>query len=184
MQALGICSCELKPIFPDKLQLALIHALVSHRPASCPPLATLSPLPAVRQAVSILVVEDNKINQKVIHLLMEKLGYRVDIANNGYEAIAALNRKRYALVLMDEQMPEMDGLEATRYIRQAQASKSPYFPPGIKIIAMTAKAMAGDRQACLDAGMDDYLSKPVDPEALRDMLTRYLSPDSACALAK
>ncbi len=189
MQALGICSCELKPIFPERLRLALINALVAHRPATCPPLAPLPPLPVARQEVSILVVEDNKINQKVIHLLMEKLGYQVDIANNGYEAIAALNRKRYALVLMDEQMPEMDGLEATRYIRQAQASKSPYFPPGMKIIAMTAKAMAGDRQACLDAGMDDYLSKPVNPEALRDMLTRYLAPVSSstpnvCTLTK
>jgi CheY-like chemotaxis protein len=184
MQALGLCSCELKPIFPEKLRQTLGRALESRRPASTPPLA-MKPSPSVvRREVSILVVEDNKVNQKVIHLLMQKLGYQVDIANNGYEAIAALNRKRYALVLMDEQMPEMDGLEATRYIRQAQAAKSPYFPPGIKIIAMTAKAMAGDRQACLDAGMDDYLSKPVDPEALRDMLARYLAPEFACALAK
>jgi signal transduction histidine kinase/response regulator of citrate/malate metabolism len=186
MQTLGISACELKPVHPDKLSLSLIRALETRRPASSLPHAS-APLPApsaVRQETSILIVEDNKINQKVIHLLMGKLGYKVDIASNGYEAIAALNRKRYALILMDEQMPEMDGLEATRYIRQAQAAKSPYFPPGIKIIAMTAKAMTGDRQACLDAGMDDYLSKPVNPDALRDMLARYLSPEITCALTK
>jgi CheY-like chemotaxis protein len=166
----------------------LHHALcqsLENRAASRPSAATAAPAqPAVRREASILVVEDNKVNQKVILLLLSKLGYQADLAGNGYEAIAALNRKRYALILMDEQMPEMDGLEATRYIRQAQASKSPYFPPGIRIIALTAKAMAGDRQACLDAGMDDYLSKPVNPEALREILTRYLSPENACALAK
>ena len=184
MQTLGLCSCEAKPIFPDKLRATLSRAFETQRPASCPTPATLPAPSAVRRETSILIVEDNKVNQKVIHLLMQKLGYQVDMANNGYEAIAALNRKRYALVLMDEQMPEMDGLEATRYIRQAQAAKSPYFPAGIKIIAMTAKAMAGDRQACLDAGMDDYLSKPVNPETLRDMLARYLAPERPCTLAK
>jgi CheY-like chemotaxis protein len=184
MQALGLSACELKPVQPDKLCHALRKALETRRPATCPPFVADSAPRTMRPDASILVVEDNKINQKVVHLLMAKLGYQVDIANNGYEAIAALHRKRYALILMDEQMPEMDGLEATRYIRQAQAAHSPYFPPGIKIIAMTAKAMTGDRQACLDAGMDDYLSKPVNPEALREMLARYLSPENTCALAK
>jgi CheY-like chemotaxis protein len=184
MHNLGLSSCELKPVFPEKLRLTLSQALGTQRPTTTPALAPSPVPPALKKEISILVVEDNKINQKVVSLLMEKFGFQVDIANNGYEAIAALNRKRYALVLMDEQMPEMDGLEATRYIRQAQAAKSPYFPPGIKIIAMTAKAMTGDRQACLDAGMDDYLSKPVNPEALREMVARYLAPEPAGTLAK
>ena len=184
MRTLGISACELKPIHPDKLCLSLIRALETRRAATLPPFAVPPAPPPEQKGASILVVEDNKINQKVISLLLSKLGYRADIANNGYEAIASLNRKRYTLVLMDEHMPEMDGLETTRYIRQAQAAKSPYFPPGIRIIAMTAKAMAGDRQACLDAGMDDYLSKPVNPEALREMLTRYLQSESACVAAQ
>jgi signal transduction histidine kinase/PleD family two-component response regulator len=184
MQALGLGACELKPVHSDKLRHALCQAL-ENRATSRPSATAAAPAqPAVRREAGILVVEDNKVNQKVILLLLSKLGYQADLASNGHEAIAALNRKRYALILMDEQMPEMDGLEATRYIRQAQASKSPYFPPGIRIIALTAKAMAGDRQACLDAGMDDYLSKPVNPEALREILTRYLSPENACALTK
>jgi len=183
LEAMGLCACELKPINPEKFKNALVQAMVNQRPATCPAFVTTPAPQTVRRDINILVVEDNKINQKVIRLLMDRLGYNIDIANNGYEAIAALNRKRYALVLMDEQMPEMDGLEATRQIRQAQAAKSPYFPPGIKIIAMTAKAMTGDRQACLDAGMDDYLSKPVSPDALQAMLLRYLTPEKNCALA-
>jgi len=183
LEAMGLCACELKPINPEKFKNALVQAMVNQRPATCPAFVTTPAPQTVRRDINILVVEDNKINQKVIRLLMDRLGYNIDIANNGYEAIAALNRKRYALVLMDEQMPEMDGLEATRQIRQAQAAKSPYFPPGIKIIAMTAKAMTGDRQASLDAGMDDYLSKPVSPDALQAMLLRYLTPKKNCALA-
>ncbi len=183
LEAMGLCACELKPINPEKFKNALVQAMVNQRPATCPAFVTTPAPQTVRRDINILVVEDNKINQKVIRLLMDRLGYNIDIANNGYEAIAALNRKRYALVLMDEQMPEMDGLEATRQIRQAQAAKSPYFPPGIKIIAMTAKAMTGDRQASLDAGMDDYLSKPVSPDALQAMLLRYLTPEKNCALA-
>jgi CheY-like chemotaxis protein len=121
--------------------------------------------------------------------MLRNLGYTADIARNGHEALAALQRKAYALVFMDEQMPDLDGLETTRRIRRAQAAGQPGFPPGLRIVAMTASAMSGDRDACLAAGMDDYLSKPVELEALREMLHRHLPQgtgtiNTACALAK
>ncbi len=187
MLAAGLAACEMKPVHPEKLRQALGRVLGDRRPTTCPPFAP-APLNPTGESL-ILAVEDNQVNQKVIRLILAKLGYAVDITSNGREAIAALQRKHYALVLMDEQMPVMDGFAATCFIRQAQASGMPGFPPGLRIIAMTANAMSGDREACLAAGMDDYLAKPVKPEALREMLARYLttetvSPETACALAK
>ncbi len=110
----------------------------------------------------ILLVEDVPVNQKLVLQMLQRLGYRADVANNGHEAIAALRRQPYDVVLMDVQMPEMDGLEATRWIRRQDPTllKDPY------IIAMTAHAMQGDRELCLDAGMNDYLSKPIRLEGL------------------
>jgi two-component system sensor histidine kinase/response regulator len=124
------------------------------------------------------------VNQKVTLLQLRNLGYTADIAVNGREAVAALRRRSYALVLMDAQMPVMDGIEATRAIRAAQAAGDPAFPAALRIIAMTANAMSGDREACLAAGMDDYLAKPVRPDALRDTLARHLARDLDCALAR
>ena len=104
----------------------------------------------------ILVAEDNVINQKIIHSVLERLGYLPEITGNGKEAIDSLQRQRYDVVLMDVQMPEMDGIEATGRIRKEFArDRQPH------IIAMTANAMQGDREQCLEAGMDDYLSKPI-----------------------
>ncbi len=115
----------------------------------------------------ILLVEDNEVNQKVALLMLEQLGYQADVANDGVEALAALHRQTYDVVLMDVQMPEMDGLEATRRIRtEFPAAAQP------RIVAMTANAMRGDREACLAAGMDDYISKPVQIGALVAALTR------------
>jgi CheY-like chemotaxis protein len=105
------------------------------------------------------------------------LGYAADLVCNGREAIAAVQRKNYSLVLMDAQMPEIDGVEATRRIREAQAAGDPAFPTSLTIVAMTANAMTGDREICLAAGMDDYLSKPVKSADLRKLLDRYLNPD-------
>jgi CheY-like chemotaxis protein len=128
---------------------------------------------------TILVAEDNPVNQKVTLLQLRNLGYAADLVPNGREVLAALRKKPYALILMDAQMPEMDGVEATRRIRAAQAAGDPSIPSTLRIVAMTANAMAGDREVCIGAGMDDYLSKPVKPGDLRDMLARYLPSDSA-----
>ncbi|HET7701835.1 MAG TPA: response regulator [Candidatus Limnocylindrales bacterium] len=108
----------------------------------------------------VLLAEDNPMNQKLALRLLKNLGLAADVATNGLEAVAAIERQPYDIILMDVQMPDMDGLEATRRIRAAAPSTRPW------IIAMTANAMEGDREACLAAGMDDYLSKPIRPELL------------------
>ncbi|RPJ50369.1 MAG: response regulator, partial [Chloroflexi bacterium] len=123
-----------------------------------------------RNPLRILVVEDNAINQNLVLLMLERMGYRADVAGNGLEALEALRRQMYDAILMDVQMPEMDGLEATRRIRQEfEESNQP------RIIAMTANAMSGDREICLEAGMDDYISKPIHIEELVNCLNRCQS---------
>ncbi len=114
----------------------------------------------------ILLVEDNLINQEMALAILENMGLKADLAANGVEAVEAVEQKSYDLILMDIQMPEMDGFEATRIIRGRF--------PSIPIIAMTAKALKGDAQACLDAGMNDYLSKPVQPEAVAEKIDQWL----------
>ncbi|MGD1698783.1 response regulator [Dapis sp. BLCC M229] len=117
--------------------------------------------------LKILLAEDNVVNQKVAINILKNLGYRADIAANGLEVLAALYRQSYDVVLMDVQMPEMDGLTATRQIcAEWEKEKRPC------IIAMTANAMQGDREKCLSAGMDDYISKPVRREALSTALSK------------
>jgi CheY-like chemotaxis protein len=120
-----------------------------------------------RLPLRILLAEDHATNQKLALMLLQRLGYRADVAANGLEAVEALERQAYDVVLMDVQMPEMDGLEATRHIRQQwPGEQGPY------IVAMTANAMEGDREACLAAGMDDYVSKPIRVEELVGALSR------------
>jgi two-component system sensor histidine kinase/response regulator len=129
----------------------------------------------------ILVVEDNVINQKVALRMLDKLGYQADVAENGLVAIEALRHKHYDLILMDIQMPEMDGFETTRLIRQDQSNEDDGFPHeihSIPIIAMTAHAMKGDRDKCINAGMDDYISKPVRLDELDRIIKRYLKKQS------
>ncbi|MBI5713889.1 MAG: response regulator, partial [Chloroflexi bacterium] len=121
-----------------------------------------------RLPLKILLAEDNAVNQKLAVRLLERMGYRADIAANGLEVIAALERQRYDVILMDMQMPEMDGLDATRRIRRELA---PQVQP--RIIAMTANAMQGDREMCLEAGMDDYVSKPIQVKDLQTALERW-----------
>jgi len=120
--------------------------------------------------LKILVAEDNIVNQKVAHKILSRLGYEIDIVANGLKALEAVNNHRYDVIFMDVQMPEMDGLEATKKIvEDDQRSHRPY------IIAMTANAMDGDREICLDAGMDDYISKPVNVNLLVEALLRSQS---------
>jgi signal transduction histidine kinase/CheY-like chemotaxis protein len=121
-------------------------------------------------SVRVLVAEDNAVNQKVAVRFLKNAGFSADVAADGRAAIEAIRRHPYPLVFMDVQMPEMDGLEATQCIRKAQAAGEPGFTHDIRIIAMTANAMAGDREICLAAGMDDYISKPISPSALEQIL--------------
>ena len=137
----------------------------------------LDPTMAKRLPLKILLAEDNAVNQKLALLMLGRLGYRADVAGNGLEAIAALRRQPYDVVFMDVQMPEMDGLTATRQIRElALWSVRP------RIIAMTANAMQGDREECLDAGMDDYISKPIRTKALTTALSACQPQTDAIAL--
>jgi two-component system sensor histidine kinase/response regulator len=121
----------------------------------------------------ILVAEDSRTNQDVARAILRKLGYRADVVANGREALEALTRVPYDLVLMDCQMPEMDGFEATRAIRRGESG---VLNPKIPIVAMTAYAMQGDREQCIKAGMDDYTPKPIQPKELATLLSRWLSP--------
>ncbi|MEG4027891.1 MULTISPECIES: response regulator [unclassified Microcoleus] len=159
-----------KPIKQSQLYQILIHVLQAQpkkvqqqHPRSVQDDMKL----AQRLPLRILLAEDHLVNQKVALLLLERLGYRADVAANGLEVLEALNRQPYDLVLMDVQMPEMDGLEASRRICQEwPAHARP------RIIAMTANAMQGDRQVCLDAGMNDYISKPIRVDALIQALSQ------------
>ena len=132
--------------------------------------------------VRILVADDHRVNQELAVLMLERLGYRADVVANGSEAVEAWGRISYSLIFMDCQMPEMDGYEATRSIREMESERrdtSNERPglPHVPIIAMTANAMQGDRDKCLEAGMDDYISKPVKPQQLAEILDKWL-PDS------
>jgi two-component system, sensor histidine kinase and response regulator len=135
-------------------------AAVSDRPETSSPAG-----PAVR----LLVAEDNPVNSKVALLLLERLGYAVDLAANGREVLELLPKASYGLILMDCQMPEMDGYEATRIIREQERGFS-----RIPIVAMTANAVSGDRERCIAAGMDDYLSKPIERARLAEMLAKWV----------
>jgi CheY-like chemotaxis protein len=147
-----------KPIKPSALHDALMTALGERAPAvpvRSAPADTLDASLGRRHPLRILLAEDNPVNRKLALRILAKLGYDADVAVDGLEVIAALERQPYDLVLMDVQMPELDGLEATRQIRARWPDDGP------RIVAMTANAMAEDREACLVAGMDDYLAKPI-----------------------
>ncbi len=159
----------IKPTKQLVLQNHVIELLKTHNrlakevEAAKPPFSTDF---ALQYPMSILIAEDNLINQKLATHILSKLGYPADIANNGREAADAVMNKRYDLILMDVQMPEMDGLEATRFIRE-HAEQQPV------IIATTANAMSDDRQICLSAGMDDYLAKPMKLQDIMGVLERW-----------
>lgn len=145
------------------------------RLAPAPPEAYGTPPSAPLRGLDILLAEDNPVNQRLALRLIEKRGHSVTVAEDGRQALAALEKQTFDLILMDVQMPHMDGLEATRHIRQREQLTGAHIP----IIAMTAHAMKGDREDCLAAGMDGYISKPVKVEELFEAIEKYV-PQPAC----
>ncbi len=148
------------------------HSTLSTVPRSQVVPMAAEPALALPGIVRILLAEDNPVNQRVALAMLKRLGCRTDVVANGREAVEALQTVPYDLVLMDCQMPEMDGFEATRTIRLKEAAAS---SPSIPIIAMTASAMQTDRERCLQAGMSDFIAKPVQPGELAEMLARWLA---------
>jgi CheY-like chemotaxis protein len=134
--------------------------------------AQVKPEAVVKKSLLILLAEDNPVNQLVARGILEKQGHHITVANNGLEAIDLFNRNYFDLILMDVQMPEMDGYEATGRIRQWELARGTRTP----IIALTAHAMAGDRELCFSAGMDDYITKPIDARALIAKIETILKP--------
>ncbi len=164
-----------KPVKPAQLRTVLEGSLLSARRSA---VRAETPKPelslAQRFPLRILLVDDNAINQKVAVRIMQQMGYHPCVATNGREAVDFIEREPFDIVFMDVMMPEMDGLEATRVIRERQAGGgNRHFQSHIVIIAMTAHAMQGDREKCISAGMDDYLSKPVRPKDVREMVERW-----------
>jgi PAS domain S-box-containing protein len=150
-------SCLTKPVKPAVLHKTLLQIFSEGIPASQPrKKLEIDPEMAKRYPLSILIAEDNLVNQKVAVRLLERMGYHADLANNGREVLKALEERDYDVVFMDVQMPEMDGLETTRHIRTILSDKR---QP--RITAMTAHALEGDRERCMEVGMDDYISKPI-----------------------
>jgi CheY-like chemotaxis protein len=193
----GISAYLTKPVRQSDLHGCLTMVLNTEKQAQTPIALVRQPAPSLTSVVEalsfrqarILLTEDNKINQDVALSMLEGLGCHVDIAENGREAVEAVQRTGYDIILMDCQMPEMDGFEASRRIRTAEAQQvrppllpihsagaftSQKRPSRTPIIALTANAMEGDRERCLAAGMDDYLSKPFTLEKLRSFLLRWL----------
>jgi signal transduction histidine kinase/HPt (histidine-containing phosphotransfer) domain-containing protein len=159
-----------KPIRQTQLFDALCRAITGHvrQEKKTPPASTFDTTMAVRHPLKILVADDNPVNQKVGTSLLQKLGYHPDLAANGLEVLKALEKQAYDMLFLDVQMPEMDGYEAARQIRQRW--KDPQRPI---VIAMTGGALTGDREKCLAAGMDDYLAKPLRIHEFQEVLRRW-----------
>jgi CheY-like chemotaxis protein len=165
----GVAAYLTKPVRQRELKSAISSALKPDSPQDGNPAAractngSSQNWPAV-----VLVAEDNPINQKVLQHLIERRGHSVEVAASGRETLRLLDEREFDLVLMDVQMPEMDGFETTREIRRRERQTGNHQT----IVAMTAHSMSGDRERCLEAGMDDYLSKPVSIQQLERLLDR------------
>jgi signal transduction histidine kinase/two-component SAPR family response regulator/HPt (histidine-containing phosphotransfer) domain-containing protein len=171
--------CISKPVKSAQLCAAFESVLFSPKSAVQPPPPKVNQSLAENLPLRILLCDDNAINQKVAARLLQQIGYQADIAANGREALEALDRKPYDLIFMDVMMPEVDGLEATRMIREWQKrGVHPNYQSRIVIVAMTAQAMQGDREKCIAAGMDDYLSKPIRLADVRGVIERWASETS------
>ena len=167
---LGVTAYLTKPVRQAELLDAILTALgTKPRKEVTSALVTRHSLRETGNQLRILLVEDNAVNQVLAVRLLEKRGHSVTVAGNGKEALTALEKNTFDLVLMDVQMPEMDGFEATAAIREKEKASRHHLP----VIAMTAHAMAGDRERCLEAGMDDYITKPIRPQELSDLLKHY-----------
>jgi len=174
LQQMGFAAVLTKPIRHQALHNCLQAVLTAPQlsaPALTPGASGDTVLLAQPDRHRLLLVDDNVTNQTVAGKILNKLGYEVDLAGSGQEALQAMGATHYSLVLMDCQMPELDGFEVTRRIRSGQAG---VLDPKVPIIAMTARTLQGDRELCLQAGMDDYLTKPIDRRALADTLDRWL----------
>jgi PAS domain S-box-containing protein len=171
-QELGVAAYLLKPIRQSELREAIARVLGAKEQKGTIPLITrysLGDALEPKAALRVLVAEDNVVNQRLASRLLEKRGHRVTMTANGQEAVEALARQEFDLVLMDLQMPKMDGFEATAAIREREALDGTHLP----IIALTANAMKGDRERCLAAGMDGYLPKPIVAQELDELLATY-----------
>jgi CheY-like chemotaxis protein len=160
-----------KPLRQSQLHEQIAVALGRRVLAAADTAVSRQPAPAA-QPIRILLAEDNVVNQKVALTMLKKLGYSADAVANGREAIAALSAIDYDLVLMDCEMPEMDGFEATMHIRNGDAG---VLNATVPVVAMTANAMQGDRERCIAAGMNDYMAKPVQAQMLMATMERWLS---------
>ena len=158
-----------RPIRQSQLIEALERTLDGQRQSKkAPSVSEIDKNLADRLPLRILIADDNRVNLKVGQAYLQKMGYRPEMAANGLEVIQALERQQFDIVLLDVQMPEMDGYEAARQIcRRWEAGQRP------RIIAMTGNAMQGDREACLEAGMDDYIAKPVRVKELETALRQW-----------
>jgi CheY-like chemotaxis protein len=162
-----------KPVFPSATRAAL-EAVLGLKPQPAP--ASRPAGPARTQPLTILVAEDNRVNRRVIESLLTRRGHRVVLADNGRLAVDAWRAERFDVILMDVQMPEMDGFEATEAIREREDWSVQRTP----IIALTAHAMSGDRERCLGHGMDAYVQKPIDSAEMLSTIARlFVPPGSA-----
>jgi two-component system, sensor histidine kinase and response regulator len=180
--ALGIAAYLLKPVRQSELREAIARVLGADEPSNTVPMLTRDSLVDGRdpaRALQILLAEDNPINQKLATRLLVKRGHQVVVAANGKEALAALAERAYDLVLMDVQMPEMDGLDATRALREREKITGTHQ----QVVAMTALAMKGDRERCIEAGMDGYLSKPIRQQELDKLLENYAESKCTSSLS-
>jgi signal transduction histidine kinase/DNA-binding response OmpR family regulator len=179
---LGVSAYLLKPIRQSELREAIARVLGSREQKGAVPLITRYSLHDSRDSAAclrVLLAEDNPVNQLLATRLLEKRGHRVTVAANGRDALAALDKESYDLVFMDVQMPEMDGLETTIAIREKEKTGGNHLP----VIALTAHAMKGDQERCLEAGMDGYLSKPIRPQELDELLDKHVARRMELAVA-